>query len=57
MFIDDLDDSVFEVQWVVKGEDAHYPISCPEHDNWLSSAWDSTPITDIQAPTDVRLNY
>lgn len=57
MFIDDLDGTVFEVQYVVKGGDAHYPTTYPVHDNWLPSGWDSTPITDIQAPTDVRLNY
>ena len=57
MFIDGLNNNVFEVQYVVKGGDAHYPTTYPVHDNWLPVGWDSTPITNIQAPTEVKLNY
>ena len=59
MFIDGLDGKVFKVQYVVQGGDASYPDPAlyPEHDNWQPSGWDSTPITNIQGPTDVRLNY
>ena len=57
MFIDGLNNNVFEVQYVVKGGDAHYPTTYPVHDNWLPVGWDSTLITNIQAPTEVKLNY